>query len=57
MSDDTIMYWEGVPVSELSREELEDALKTMHHLQEQTMMELASRRDIFRRRKMDRMGR
>ncbi len=54
---DAIICWEGVPISELSREELEDALKTMHHMQEQTMMESAARQSIVTRLKIDRMGR
>ena len=27
----TIMYWEGVPITDLSRHELEAALRSMHH--------------------------
>ena len=53
MSDEvpTYMTWEGVPITELSREELMDALRAMHHMQKQHFEELTTRSAILRGRR------
>lgn len=58
----TIITWEGVPIRELSREDLEAAFKQLMHDSQYWMEQHAvvSKREMFGirdRRKMDRMGR
>ena len=54
MSDEVIMF-EGVPIEELPRDKLLEALETMMHLQSQQMGDMTTM--IRLRRQMDRMGR
>ncbi len=53
MNDESIL-WEGVPIENLSREKLLEAMKTLMHVQKYAADDLSRR--IQLRQRLDRMG-
>ncbi len=56
MADDTIILWEGVPITDLSREKLYEVIRHLMTEQQHWVDQTMALRSIDHRHRMDWMG-